>query len=112
MTVVQVQFTIDDREKGDAIATELLQQRLVACAQTIGPITSRYWWQGSIARSEEWLFLCKTTPDRVDAVIERIRAAHPYDVPEIVACDITAGFEPYIDWIARETHLPPDTARS
>jgi periplasmic divalent cation tolerance protein len=112
VTGVQVQFTIDDRARGDAIATDLLERRLVACAQTVGPITSRYWWQGSITQSEEWLFLCKTTRDRVDAVIERIRASHPYDVPEIVACDITAGLGSYIDWITRETHDPPDTARS
>ena len=109
---VQVQFTIDDRERGDVIATDLLERRLVACAQTVGPISSRYWWQGTINQSQEWLFLCKTTTDHLDAVIEHIARRHPYDVPEIVACDITGGFGPYLDWIAAETHAPPDAARS
>jgi periplasmic divalent cation tolerance protein len=112
MSSVQLQFTIDDIAAGEAIATELLQRRLVACAQTVGPITSRYWWQGSINHAQEWLFLCKTTPDRVDAAIECVRTRHPYDVPEIVASDITAGLEPYLDWIVAETHEPTDTARS
>jgi periplasmic divalent cation tolerance protein len=112
MRSVQVQFTIDDRAAGEAIATELLQGRLVACAQTIGPITSRYWWHGSINDAQEWLFLCKTTPDRVDDLIERIRGLHPYEVPEIVACDITAGLDAYVDWIVAETHAPPRAASS
>ena len=93
-------------------ATELLSRRLIACAQTIGPITSRYWWQGSINQSEEWLFLCKTTPDLVADVVDCVRALHPYDTPEIVASTITDGLESYIDWIVAETHAPPSTARS
>ena len=59
-----MQFAIDDVAAGDAIVGELLTNRLVACAQTIGPVTSRYWWGGSINHAQEWLFLCKTTPER------------------------------------------------
>jgi periplasmic divalent cation tolerance protein len=107
-----MQFTIDDRTRGDAIAQSLLERRLIACAQTVGPMTSTYWWQGSITQSQEWLFLCKTTDDRVEAAIESIRAQHPYEVPEIVACTITAALESYGAWIVAETHEPPDAAPS
>ena len=103
MRSVQVQFTIDDVARGEAIALELLNTRLVACAQTIGPVTSRYWWDGAINQTQEWLFVCKTTPERLDDVIERVRARHPYEVPEIVACDITGGLDAYVDWIVTET---------
>jgi periplasmic divalent cation tolerance protein len=100
---VQVQFTIDEEAARDAIIDELLQRRLVACAQTVGPVTSRYWWQGEINESEEWIVVCKAGAARVDAVVEAIRAAHPYDVPEIVVGEITGGLAAYLEWVDAET---------
>jgi periplasmic divalent cation tolerance protein len=105
---VHVQFAIDDLPLGEAIVEELLSSRMIACAQTVGPVTSRYWWQGSINEAQEWLFLCKTAQERRAEVIERIRARHPYDVPEIVAGDITGGLDAYLDWIDRETQTSRD----
>jgi periplasmic divalent cation tolerance protein len=103
MSGVQVQFAIDDVAKGEAIVTGLLEQRLIACAQTVGPVTSRYWWQGSINETLEWLFVCKTTAEQLDAVIDEVEQRHPYEVPEIVAFGIEAGLDAYLDWIAAET---------
>ena len=102
-----MQFAIDDATAGEAIVGALLNQRMIACAQTIGPLTSRYWWRGSINQAQEWLFVCKTTADRLDEVIEAIRVRHPYEVPEIVAFDITGALDAYTDWIAAETTTPP-----
>ena len=107
---IQVQFTIDDGERGDAIVEELLTRRLVACAQTAGTVTSRYWWDGSVNRAEEWLYLCKTTPARLDEVVECIRRGHPYEVPEVIACDITGGLDGYVDWIVASTQPTGDTS--
>jgi periplasmic divalent cation tolerance protein len=109
---VQVQFAIDDVAQGNAIVVDLLTKRLIACAQTIGPMTSRYWWRGSINDAPEWLFLCKTTPERLDDVIECIRIRHSYETPEIVACEITGGLEAYVDWIVAETQPLPNGAES
>src|SRR5258708_25743128 len=103
MRSLQVQFTIDDLARGDDIVSELLRDRLIACAQTVGPVTSRYWWQGTLRQTREWLFLCKTTSARVDDVIERTREQHPYDVPEIVAYELGPALGAYTDWIAAET---------
>jgi len=100
---LQVQFAIDDATAGEAIVDDLLHRRLVACAQTIGPVTSRYWWHGTIEQAQEWLIVCKTTADRLDEVVDAVRAGHPYEVPEIVAFEITGGLDAYTDWIAAET---------
>jgi periplasmic divalent cation tolerance protein len=107
---LQVQFAIDDATLGEAIVDELLNRRVIACAQTIGPVTSRYWWHGTIEQAQEWLFVCKTTGDRLDEVIDAVRARHPYEVPEIVAFDIGGGFHAYTEWIAAETASPPGRA--
>jgi periplasmic divalent cation tolerance protein len=101
-----VQFSIDDRARGDQIASELLNERLVACVQTVGPVTSRYWWRGSVNEAQEWLFVCKTTRERCAEVSELVRLRHPYDVPEIVECELV-GNEPYAAWVASETRRPP-----
>src|SRR5271169_1759139 len=82
---VQVQFAIDDRERADAIVESLLTRRLVACGQRLGPVSSRYWWNGSLEESAEWLVLLKTRSELASQVIESIVADHPYEVPEVVA---------------------------
>ena len=100
---VELRFTIDDRAGGDAIVDALLRDRLIACAQRLGPVVSRYRWQGAVEQAEEWLYVCKTAAARVDDVIAAVRAAHPYDTPEIVVSELTDGLSAYLDWIAAET---------
>ncbi len=100
---VQVQFSIDDLVRGGAIADALLADRLAACVQRLGPMRSRYHWQGEVEEAEEWLFLCKTTDARVEAVVARIVELHPYDTPEVIATTISAGLDRYLDWISSTT---------
>ena len=106
MKIVHVQFSIDDRARGDEIASELLNERLVACVQTVGPVTSRYWWHGSVNETHEWLFVCKTTRERCAEVFALCGLRHPYEVPEIVEYEV-AGDESYAEWVAAETRCPP-----
>lgn len=73
--------------------------RLAACVQVVGPITSRYRWQGEIEEEREWQCLAKTTRVAYDAVEAAIREVHSYDEPEIVATSIVAGSPGYLAWI-------------
>jgi len=100
---VQIQFTIDDPDRADAIIEELLVARWVACGQRTGPVVSRYWWRGSLARTEEWLVLLKTRGDLAPAVIRAVVAAHPYELPEVVALDLQGGAPGYLAWIDEVT---------
>jgi periplasmic divalent cation tolerance protein len=109
VNIVHVQFSVDDRARGDEIAAELLNERLVACVQTVGPVTSRYWWQGSVNEAQEWLFVCKTTRERSAEVFDLVRRSHPYELPEIVEYDLTSD-EPYAAWVATETRRKPPGA--
>ena len=103
MGQVQIQFAIDDPGRADEIIDQLLSDRLVACGQRVGPMVSRYWWEGSLARSVEWLVLLKTTSARRSAVIRAVIGAHPYAVPEVVAVDLVDGAPQYLDWITEAT---------
>jgi periplasmic divalent cation tolerance protein len=102
-THVEIRFTVDDEARADEITGVLLAERLVACGQRIGPIRSRYWWSGTLERSDEWLVLLKTRSDLTDRVINRIVAQHPYETPEVVALPLVAGLAEYLGWIDRVT---------
>jgi periplasmic divalent cation tolerance protein len=95
----QVTTTVDSREAADRLAALLVEARLAACAQVSGPISSTYRWQGRIETATEWACVLKTTVARLPALEARIRAEHPYQVPEIVAVPIVAGDPAYLAWI-------------
>ncbi len=103
MDHVQVEFTIDDRSAGEAILDSLLADGMVACGQTMGPIVSRYWWDGSLQESEEWMVLLKTRTELSARVIDAIVARHPYDTPEVVVLPIVDGARGYLRWIDEVT---------
>jgi periplasmic divalent cation tolerance protein len=105
---VQVVTTAGTRADADAIAQALVEARLAACVQVVGPVTSRYWWEGAVEVAEEWLCLAKTTADRYPQVEVAIRERHRYDEPEIVALPVVAGSRSYLDWVARETRETGD----
>ncbi len=67
--------------------------------QVVGPIVSRYRWQGAVEEAREWQCLAKTTRDAYGAVEAAIREAHSYDEPEILATPIVAGSAGYLTWI-------------
>ena len=64
---------------------------------------SVYRWQGAVEQAQEVLLLAKTAADRVPALIERLQALHPYELPEIVAVQAAAGLPAYLDWVADST---------
>jgi periplasmic divalent cation tolerance protein len=100
---VQVVVSVDTEEHAQEIARHLVDERLAACVQVGGPITSIYRWQGEMETAREFVLVAKTREDAVPALTERIRALHPYDVPEITAVPITGGLADYLDWIRAET---------
>jgi len=100
---IQVTTTASSKEEAEKIARALLGIRLAACVQVVGPIESHYWWQGKIEHAAEWLCIIKTRRGKFPAVESAIRANHSYEVPEIVACPIEGGSEPYLQWLRNET---------
>jgi len=96
---IQVLTTTAERADADKIAALVVQKRLAACAQVIGPITSTYWWQGKMESAQEWLCLIKSRSDCYQELERVIRQAHPYQVPEILAVPVAAGFAGYLQWV-------------
>ena len=92
-----------DPDTAQRLATTLVQERLAACVSVLPAMVSVYRWQGAVEQAQEMLLLAKTAADRVPALIERLQALHPYELPEIVAVQAAAGLPAYLDWVADST---------
>jgi periplasmic divalent cation tolerance protein len=103
MDFVQVVTTTETREEADRLVRSAVERRLAACAQVIGPITSTYWWEGTVETASEWQCLLKTTAGRLDELRAQLESEHSYETPEIVATPIVGGSPAYLGWIQRET---------
>lgn len=96
-----VMVTAPSQAEAETIAQTLVEEKLVACV-TFLPVRSIYTWQGEIHKDEEWQLLLKTELSRFPTLETRIRAIHPYEVPEIIALPILAGSPPYLGWISEQ----------
>ncbi|GAB2860819.1 divalent-cation tolerance protein CutA [Actinocorallia aurea] len=100
---VQVTTTTDERAEAGELATAAVAERLAACAQVVGPISSTYWWEGEIETAEEYMVVFKTTADTFPQLAQLIAERHSYETPEIIATAITAGSADYLAWVAEQT---------
>lgn len=110
MPTLLVLTNLPDRGAAERLAEALVEQRLAACVNLLAPCRSVYRWKGGLQRDEEHPLLAKTTTERYAALEAAIRAAHPYELPEIVAVPIERGLPEYLAWVAAETEpVDPST---
>ncbi len=96
---LQVATTAASEEEAAGIAEALVEGRLAACAQVVGPISSNYRWGGVLERGREWMCVAKTTHAAYPRVEAMIRELHSYEEPEIVATAVVAGSDGYLAWL-------------
>lgn len=83
-----------------SLGRTLVNERLAACVNVVGGVTSVYRWEGDVEEAEEGLALIKTTAGRLDALRDRLLSLHPYDEPEFLALEVDRGSASYLRWIA------------
>lgn len=99
--------TCPDQASATAVATALVEERVAACVNRIGPVRSVYRWEGEVRRDDEVLLLIKTPADQFDRLEAVIRRVHPHQVPEIIGVPIAAGSVAYLDWVRQVTGPEP-----
>ena len=99
---IQVVTTTENKDDAEKIAKALVERRLAACVQLLGPIVSTYWWKDDIETAQEWLCHIKTHKSLYHETEKAIKAIHPYETPEIIAMPIVAGSNDYLEWLSRE----------
>jgi periplasmic divalent cation tolerance protein len=103
MSIVTVYATFADEEEARRIGRALVEERLAACANILGPCHSIYRWQGKIEEAGEIAALFKTRAAKAEALIARIAELHSYDVPAAVAWPIAHALPTYAAWVSDET---------
>lgn len=87
------------RDGAEHLVETLLEERLVACVNSV-PCTSTYRWDGDVHRDEEVILFAKTTAEACGDAVERLEEIHPYDVPCIERFDEDHVLEPFLEWRA------------
>jgi periplasmic divalent cation tolerance protein len=91
--------TVASAEDAERIARALVERRLAACVNVVPGVVSHYRFKGELVRDEERLLVIKTRGERLEALRTALVELHPYELPELVALEITAGHEPYLAWL-------------
>jgi periplasmic divalent cation tolerance protein len=95
--------TLATREEALSLARSAVDERVAACVQVIGPITSVYRWEGRAKEDQEFLCLLKVPSERLERLIQFVKARHPYQTPEITAVESSFVDEGYLAWANSET---------
>jgi periplasmic divalent cation tolerance protein len=100
--LILVLTTMPDDNRADGLARTLVEEGLAACVNVHGPMTSTYRWQGKVEVEPERQVVIKTTRARLAALETRLRALHPYELPELVVIDAAASGA-YAGWVNDST---------
>ncbi|MDH4121379.1 MAG: divalent-cation tolerance protein CutA [Deltaproteobacteria bacterium] len=100
-----VYVTASSHEEALVIARKVVEERLAACANLLGNMDSIYWWEDKVQQEKEVPMIMKTSGDRLDALIGRIKELHSYSCPCVVAVPILGGNPDFMAWIRKETAI-------
>jgi len=94
--------TVGLKEAAEKLAQQLVERRLAACVNILGPIRSVYRWKNKVQNEQEYLLLIKTTRGHAAQLPSVFKALHPYELPECVRIPVEGGSEEYLAWLAAE----------
>lgn len=100
---VVVLSTVPDQKSAENIAATLVEERVAACVNVVPGLTSIYRWKDGIKREPECLLIIKTSAHNFEALRQRLRGLHPYELPEIIALGIGEGDPEYLTWLTEST---------
>jgi periplasmic divalent cation tolerance protein len=106
MTIVSVYALFGSAEEADRIGRDVVESRLAACVNILGPCRSIYRWKGKVETADEVAAIFKTTDAQADALMTRISGLHSYDVPAIAVWPIDKLLSSYADWVEENVGEP------
>lgn len=100
MQAIVVITSVGTEEQANLIAREMVARRHAACVNIVPGVRSVYRWQGKICQDGELLLVIKTTAQEFPSVAETIQELHSYELPEVLAFEVTKSEQRFLDWIA------------
>jgi periplasmic divalent cation tolerance protein len=92
-------ITASNKKEAKNIAQQLVGSKLVACVNILEKVESLFRWQGKVNHAKETLLIIKSKKEKLAKIIKVVKSLHSYQVPEIIALPIIAGYKPYLNWI-------------
>jgi len=96
-------ITVPDQKSAEDIARELVESKLAACVNIIPGLKSFYEWNGELQSDSEVLLIVKTQQQLFNRVRDKVVSLHCYELPEIIAINLSDGLKGYLDWIVAQT---------
>ena len=106
MSVVSVYAVFANAEEAERIGRAVVEERLAACVNILGPIRSIYRWQGKLESAGEVAAIFKTSDESVEPLIARIASLHSYDVPCVASWPIERILASYAQWVEESVRRP------
>lgn len=100
-----IYITFDNIESAESVIRHLLEEKLIACANIIPSVKSYYWWEETIQSSEEYIVIAKTIASNVEGVIDKVKQIHEYDCPCVLAFNVDAGNQGFLDWMQKSVNI-------
>ena len=91
------------KDEAVKMAKSLVEEKLAACVNIVGDVESFFFWQGAIQSDKESMLLIKSTASRFEALRDFVLENHPYELPEIIALDLSEASPDYANWVVSET---------
>ncbi len=105
MDTVLAYITASSRQEAERLGEDLVKKRVAACVNIIDGMTSLYWWEGKIDRSDEAILIAKTRRPLVDRLIEEVKKQHSYSCPCVLVFPAIAGNPDYVHWLEENAPL-------
>lgn len=99
MSVVSVYAIFANEEEAERIGRQIVEERLAACINILGPCRSIYRWQGTVETADEVAAIFKTSSAQADTLVARIAELHSYEVPCITVWPIDKLLVDYAQWV-------------
>ncbi len=97
--------TTGTKDEAEEIAFALVERKLAACVNIVGPIQSVYRWKGEVESAAEFLLIIKTTAAAFSAVSDAIKELHSYELPECIEIAVEDGSDAYLRWIEESVKI-------
>ena len=107
MPVMFVYVTAGDAVEAQSIARQVIAEQLAACANILPGLTSIYRWEGKVEEASEAMLILKTTEEKLEPLIARVKVLHSYELPCIEALPVVDGNRDFLEWVVRETGGDP-----
>jgi len=107
MSVMFVYATTADADEARRIGRQVVEEQLAACANILPGVTSIFRWQGKLEEAGEAALILKTTEEKLEPLIARVKSLHSYECPCIEALPVVEGNRDFLAWVVRETGGDP-----